>query len=85
MKRWLCILTGCLCSVLSVWAQSNQLIKELEGKRGDLQRQIAESETLLQSTKRTVSSQLNNLATLERSSKSYHIRNNISKYTKRTN
>lgn len=64
MKRWLCILTGCLCSALSVWAQSNQLIKELEGKRGDLQRQIAESETLLQSTKRTVSSQLNNLATL---------------------
>ena len=50
--------------MLSVGAQSNRLIKELEGKRGELQRQITESETLLLSTNRTVNSQLNGLATL---------------------
>lgn len=36
-------------------AQSNRLIKELESKRGALQKQITESETLLKTTKKTVS------------------------------
>lgn len=45
-------------------AQSNKLIKELESKRGALQQQIAESETLLRSTKKDVGSQLNGLAAL---------------------
>ena len=45
-------------------AQSNKLIRELESKRGALQQQIAESETLLRSTKKDVGSQLNGLAAL---------------------
>jgi len=44
--------------------QSNKLIKELESKRGALQKQIAESETLLITTKKDVGSQLNSLAAL---------------------
>lgn len=45
-------------------AQSNKLIKELENKRGALQKQIAESETLLKVTKKSVGSQLGGLAAL---------------------
>lgn len=45
-------------------AQSNKLIKELESKRGALQKQIAESETLLKATKKDVGSQLGGLAAL---------------------
>ena len=45
-------------------AQSNKLIKELESKRGALQKQIAESESLLTTTKKDVGSQLNGLAAL---------------------
>lgn len=48
----------------ALYAQSNQMIKELEGKRGALQKQIAESETLLNTTKKDVGSQLNGLASL---------------------
>lgn len=44
--------------------QSNKLIKELESKRGALQKQIAESETLLITTKKDVGSRLNGLAAL---------------------
>ncbi|GAA6432103.1 peptidoglycan DD-metalloendopeptidase family protein [Bacteroides intestinalis] len=40
------------------------MIKELESKRGALQKQIAESETLLNTTKKDVGSQLNGLAAL---------------------
>lgn len=64
MKRLLCILTGCFCLVFPLLAQSNKLIKELESKRGALQQQIAESETLLITTKKDVGSQLNGLAAL---------------------
>ncbi len=64
MKRLLCILTACLWLCLPLVAQSNKLIKELEDKRGALQKQIAESETLLQATKKNVGSQLNGLAAL---------------------
>ena len=47
-----------------LFAQSNKLIKELESKRGALQKQIAESETLLITTKKDVGSQLSGLAAL---------------------
>ena len=63
MTRLAFLLICLLCSSL-VSAQSNKLIKELEGRRGELQKQIAESETLLQSTKKDVGSQLNGLAAL---------------------
>lgn len=53
-----------LCQASPLLAQSNKLIKELEGKRGALQKQIAESETLLKTTKKDVGSQLNSLAAL---------------------
>ena len=43
-------------------AQTSQKIKELENQRNELQQQIAESETLLRSTKKDVKSQLDNLA-----------------------
>lgn len=47
------ILLFLLCTCASpLLAQSNKLIKELENKRGDLQKQIAETETLLKSTKK---------------------------------
>lgn len=64
MKRFLCALAGCLCLLLPLMAQSNKLIKELESKRGTLQKQIAESESLLQTTTKNVGSQLKGLAAL---------------------
>lgn len=45
-------------------AQSSRLIKELESKRGELQKQIADTESLLKNTKKDVGSQLNSLASL---------------------
>ena len=47
-----------LLPVSPLFAQSNKLIKELESKRGALQKQIVESETLLITTKKDVGSQL---------------------------
>lgn len=64
MKRFLCALAGCLCLLLPLMAQSNKLIKELESKHGALQKQIAESESLLQTTTKNVGSQLKGLAAL---------------------
>ncbi len=61
MRHFLCIFIGCFCLALPLCAQSN---KELESKRGALQKQIAESETLLNTTKKDVGSQLNGLAAL---------------------
>ena len=55
MRRLLCIFIGCFCLAFPLLAQSNKLIKELESKRGALQKQITESETLLKTTKKTVS------------------------------
>lgn len=46
MRRLLCIFIGCFCLAFPLLAQSNKLIKELESKRGALQKQITESETL---------------------------------------
>ncbi len=64
MKHFLCIFIGCFCLAMPLYAQSNKMIKELESKRGALQKQIAESETLLNTTKKDVGSQLNGLAAL---------------------
>ena len=64
MKRLLALLFGCLGLSLPVFAQSNKLIRELESKRSTLQKQIAESETLLQATKKNVGSRLSGLASL---------------------
>ena len=59
MKKLLLLCLACLC-VWSVAAQTTQKIKELESQRNELQQQIAESETLLRSTKKDVKSQLDN-------------------------
>lgn len=61
--RLLCLLVGCIW-LWPVLAQSNKLIEELESKRGALQKQIAESETLLQTAQKDVGSQLAGLASL---------------------
>ena len=61
MKRiWLFCLISSI--VMGLSAQTTKEIKELENKRNELQQQIAESETLLLSTKKDVKSQLDNLA-----------------------
>ena len=49
---------------LQLSAQENKMIKELEAKHGQLQKQIANTESLLTTTKKNVSSQLNTLTTL---------------------
>lgn len=64
MKRVWCVLAACFCLLCPLMAQSNKLIKELESKRGALQKQIAESESLLKTTTKNVGSQLKGLAAL---------------------
>lgn len=64
MKRFFVILIGCLWLAVPLLAQSNKLLRELESKRGALQKQIAESESILKDTKKDVGSQLNGLAVL---------------------
>ena len=64
MKRLFVILINCLWLAVPLSAQSNKLIRELESKRGALQKQIAESESILKDTKKDVGSQLNSLAAL---------------------
>lgn len=64
MKRFFVILISCLWLAVPLFAQSNKLIRELESKRGALQKQIAESESILKDTKKDVGSQLNGLAAL---------------------
>ena len=61
MKNLLLLCWACMC-VWTASAQTTQKIKELESQRNELQQQIAESETLLRSTKKDVKSQLDNLA-----------------------
>ena len=51
MKRFFVILISCLWLAVPLFAQSNKLIRELESKRGALQKQIAESESILKDTK----------------------------------
>lgn len=64
MRRFLLILSGCLFLATTLFGQSNKMIKELEGRRGALQKQIAETQSLLNTTKKDVGSQLNGLAAL---------------------
>lgn len=64
MRYLFVFFVSCFCLLSPLGAQSNKLIKELEGKRGELQDQIAQTETLLKSTKKNVGSQLQGLATL---------------------
>jgi len=63
MKRCCCILS-CLLLCCTAFGQSNKLIKQLEAKRGNLQKEIAETESLLRTTKKDVVSQLQGLNTL---------------------
>ncbi|MCE2617314.1 murein hydrolase activator EnvC family protein [Phocaeicola oris] len=60
MKQILLLLL--ICFPFTLWAQTTPKIKELENRRKELSQQIAESETLLKSTKKDVKSQLDNLA-----------------------
>ena len=64
MKHFFVILIGCLWLAIPLFAQSNKLIRELESKRGALQKQISETESILKDTKKDVGSQLNSLAVL---------------------
>ena len=63
MKQLLGLLLVCLLCVQG-FAQSTRKIRKLEKQHAELQKQISASETLLQSTKKDVKSQLNNLALL---------------------
>lgn len=63
MRRLLGVLLICLLCVPG-FAQSTRKIRELEKQHAELQKQISASETLLQSTKKDVKSQLDNLALL---------------------
>ena len=63
MKRMIGIVLTVLVSV-SLCAQSTKKIRELEKQHATLQKQISDSESLLQSTKQDVKSQLDNLAVL---------------------
>lgn len=64
MKRFFVLLVCILLGTIPLLAQSSKLIKELEGKRGELQKQITDTESLLKNTKKDVGSQLNSLASL---------------------
>lgn len=64
MKHLFVFLLACLGWGIPLSAQSNKLIRELENRRGALQKQIADSESLLKSTKKDVGSQLRNLSVL---------------------
>lgn len=64
MKLRLLLLLLCAYCTMPLFAQSNKLIRELEQRHSELQKQIAEQESLLTSTKKDVGSQLNGLAAL---------------------
>ena len=64
MKRLFVGLACIFFLAIPLSAQSSRLIKELESKRGELQKQIADTESLLKNTKKDVGSQLNSLASL---------------------
>ncbi len=61
ITRFLFIWTSLLLC-LPICPQSNKKIRELQNKRGELQQQIKQSESLLLSTKKDVKSQLSDLA-----------------------
>lgn len=64
MKLRLLLLLLFAYGAMPLFAQSNKLIRELEQRHSELQKQIAEQESLLTTTKKDVGSQLNGLATL---------------------
>ena len=64
IKRIFVLLACIFWGAVSLSAQSSKLIKELESKRGELQKQIADTESLLKNTKKDVGSQLKSLALL---------------------
>ena len=47
IRRFFCLLAACFCLLVPLLAQSNKTIKELENKREELQRRMAESEAML--------------------------------------
>ena len=51
IKRIFVLLACIFWGAVSLSAQSSKLIKELESKRGELQKQIADTESLLKNTK----------------------------------
>ena len=63
MKSWFCFLFFFFCIQFGT-AQTTHKIQELEQQHAELKKQISESETLLQSTKKDVKGQLDNLALL---------------------
>ncbi len=63
MKKIVCLICIGLCCV-ALQAQTTRKIQELEKQHKELQKQIAASESLLQSTSKDVNSQLSNLALL---------------------
>lgn len=82
MKRLIAVCIGCMFAFVALFAQTNSVIKELESRRAALQKQIKESESLVQSTKKDVSGQLNNLASIsgqiaERKRYIAHISNDV--------
>jgi len=63
MKRFLLLLISILIAT-TFSAQTNRKIKELQSKRGSIQKEISKKESLLKSTKKDVGSQLRGLNTL---------------------
>lgn len=63
MKRFL-LLSFCAFLMHAAVAQSTRKIRQLEERRVELQKQISHSESMLQSTKKDVKSQLADLALL---------------------
>lgn len=63
MKRLLLLLCF-LFSLAPLGAQTNKRIKDLQSRQGQLKRQIEETQTLLNTTKKDVGSQLNSLNAL---------------------
>ena len=63
MKRLLLLLWCCLLLIPS-GAQTNKRIKDLQNRQGQLKKQIEETQTLLNTTKKDMGSQLNNLNAL---------------------
>ncbi|MDR0896170.1 MAG: peptidoglycan DD-metalloendopeptidase family protein [Prevotellaceae bacterium] len=64
MKTFLSLLALLWGLTMPLAAQSNQLIKDLESERSELQRQISETEKLLTTTRKSVSDLLNGLESL---------------------
>ncbi len=62
MKHIFLLVFACFWVGMAYAQPSTKKIKELESQRNELQQQIAASETLLQSTKKDVKSQLSNLS-----------------------